>query len=103
MTNEEALKVINRNLVVAMQDWDDPTDEYQREQAEGLQKAKEALEKQIPKKPIDITVKELFSSMISGRCPKCNTRQSYGSRDWHRWFNKRCFECGQALDWSEGE
>jgi hypothetical protein len=74
---------------------------FSKEFAEANGKAIEALEKQIPKKPIDITVKELVTSMISGRCPKCNTRQSYGSRDWHRWFNKRCFECGQALDWSE--
>lgn len=61
----------------------------------------EAIEKQILKKPIDITVSRLDSHMISCRCPKCNTRQSYGSIDWHKWFNKRCFECGQALDWSD--
>lgn len=88
MTNEEALKVINRNLVVAIQDWDDPTNEYQREQAEGLQKAKEALEKQIPKKPLLVPFNE--SRLRTLKCPVCGSYE----------LKKHCDDCGQLLDWS---
>ena len=91
MTYKEAKETLDMAIEVARD-----------EMAVALLMAKQAVEKQIPKKPVDITVRGLDSNMISGRCPKCNTRQSYGSRKWHEWFNKRCYECGQALDWSEG-
>lgn len=91
MTNEEALKVIKENLAVAAHDWDDPTDEYQREQAEAFQKAKEALEKQIPKKPIEITRNAHCTKVIGYGCPTCH-KDVVGS-GWH------CWNCGQKLDW----
>lgn len=84
MTYEAALKVIIKNLAVAIHDWDDPTDEYQREQAEGFQKAKEALEKQIPKK-----IKRIGVTF----CPICNA----AANSWHLY----CHKCGQRLDWSK--
>ena len=64
-----------------------------------------ALKKQIPKKPDDIIIREYgkneFEMYVDGRCPTCNKRQSIGSLWWHKTFNKRCDDCGQALDWSE--
>lgn len=53
-----------------------------------------ALEKQIPKKPID---KTLEYDGYYGRCPDCN-RVIYDYKDRHR-----CYNCGQALDWSDTE
>lgn len=99
MTNEEALKVINRNIVVAIQDWDDPTDEYQREQAEGLQKAKEALEKQIPKKP---NATRHYTCIVY-RCPVCGkllTTYYPGMNLFTGDRTKFCDDCSQKIDWS---
>ena len=61
----------------------------------------EALEKQIPKKPILDTI---FPSGIKWfRCPICN--QKIVSRLDGEWIagrpQKYCDNCGQALDWSE--
>ena len=49
-----------------------------------------ALEKQIPKKPIEKPTRGLFSDI---RCPDCKTLIAR--------HQKFCKECGQALDWSE--
>lgn len=56
--------------------------------------AKNALEKQIPKKPTD---KTLEYDGYYGRCPGCN-RVIYDYKD-----RNRCYNCGQALDWSDTE
>lgn len=52
---------------------------------------KEALEKQIPKKPIEDTVN--LTDFKTFHCPIC------------KWMvgrpQKYCDDCGQALDWSE--
>ena len=61
---------------------------------ECLEKAKEALEKQIPKKPTD---KTLEYDGYYGRCPGCN-RVIYDYKD-----RNRCYNCGQALDWGDTE
>ena len=55
--------------------------------------AKTAMEKQIPKKPISITISGI-SRYKSGAC-KCGTAivMAY----------KCCPSCGQAINWSEGE
>ena len=53
-----------------------------------------ALEKQIPKKPID---KTLEYDGYYGRCLDCN-RVIYDYKD-----RNRCYNCGQALDWSDTE
>ena len=54
----------------------------------------EATEKQIPKKPTD---KTLEYDGYYGRCPGCN-RVIYDYKD-----RNRCYNCGQALDWSDTE
>ena len=59
-----------------------------------LNTAIEALEKQIPKKPTD---KTLEYDGYYGRCPGCN-RVIYDYKD-----RNRCYNCGQALDWSDTE
>ena len=69
---------------------------------EGLHIANNALEKQIPKKPIKKTE---FSSYeyVSYRCPICN--QHFLSKVEGEFVAgtkpKYCYNCGQALDWSD--
>lgn len=63
---------------------------------EDLQTIKGALEKQIPKKPIE---KEVIGVSMSGykykgQCPKCSLTVS-------QFLGNYCHHCGQALDWSE--
>lgn len=50
-----------------------------------------ALEKQIPKKPVNVTH---FVNSTSGNCPVCNGRLLNVNY---------CQRCGQALDWSDTE
>lgn len=65
----------------------------------------EALEKQIPQKPITETVNRGIS--VSGEydidfnylCPNCNT--VVGDYETGDAFYKFCPDCGHALDWSE--
>lgn len=51
--------------------------------------AREALEKQIPKKPPN------HDGMV---CPNCNSKARYGHP-----YEFYCPHCGQAIDWSEEE
>lgn len=53
-----------------------------------------ALEKQIPKKPID---NKNFSFGNVGICPCCNEDITT------MYSSKVCTNCGQAIDWSEKE
>lgn len=90
MTNAEAIKHLSSNEIYT-DDWE-----------EAILIAKEALEKQIPKKP---QIKEfpdedeesgdryLWTFYI---CPVCG--EHIGLR-----YNKFCSNCGQALDWSDSE
>jgi hypothetical protein len=50
-----------------------------------------AIEKQIPKKPVNI---RRFSSGPTANCPMCSGRLV---------GTKFCHRCGQALDWSDSE
>ena len=63
-------------------------DEIYKADIEALQTAMQALEKQIPRKPIRLLYYEV------GDCPFCETTV-YISEDGF------CPSCGQALDWSE--
>ena len=63
----------------------------EEERYEALNMAKEALEKQIPKKPIDKTK----STDDYGYCPNCKT-----IIDDYSDF-KFCSTCGQAIDWGD--
>lgn len=58
-------------------------------QIEERQTAIEALEKQLPKKPIEHPAK--FAPFYE--CPSCGNMDVYGQ--------KKCDHCGQRLDWSE--
>ena len=79
MTNKEAIEAIKCNY---------PPENYTRLR-EALDMAIESLEneKQIPKKPINLT------------CPNCGFDRIDNS--W--WVFTYCPKCGQALDWEEIE
>lgn len=55
-------------------------------------KAIEALEKQIPKQPLEEYRRGVFQRMI---CPRCES--IFGVRKNNQW----CPDCGQRLDWRE--
>ena len=93
MTYEEAIKVIESNK---------PTSGYTM-LCEALDIAKEAIEKQIPKKPIraNRAIKingQLFMNDDNEflKCPTC-TLYDVPLRENQRY----CHYCGQALDWSK--
>ena len=62
-----------------------------------IQKVREALEKQIPKKPVE---ERYFGEMGSkiGFCPNCHTGQSCDDNS-----IQYCYYCSQAIDWSDEE
>ena len=84
---QESLDRIKKNLPLHEDSWID-------EDREHILTIMEALEKQIPKKPID---KTLEYDGYYGRCPDCN-RVIYDYKD-----RNRCYNCGQSLDWSDKE
>ena len=88
MTAEEALKIIK--IAIADIEWNYPLD-----YAEAFEVAIEALEKQIPKKPLE-QINEYDATM--GNCPCCGDIVFDYPED-----VKVCSNCGQALDWSEEE
>ena len=91
MTHEEAIKNINAlNAVCGKKDF------YDAEFENALALAIEALEKQIPKKPLHMH-KNYY-------CPICK------EDGWMLWddaipndMDKYCGMCGQAIDWEESE
>lgn len=92
MTYEKALKTINMNLQVAIHDLEGLEPEYEKNQIEALKISREAIEKQIKKKPIKKT--NFGSDILDGKyCPRCDLMFDRTS--------KYCECCGQALDWSE--
>ncbi|MFW5670521.1 MAG: hypothetical protein ACOCM4_15070 [Acetivibrio ethanolgignens] len=86
MTNQEAIKTLK--IAKAEVEWNYPMD-----YAVAIETAIEALEKQIPKKP----VKKSFIIPYEGInvCPSC--KEPLGGKKYY------CCECGQKLDWSEGK
>lgn len=87
MTPQEALNLLNDTEFAEKH-------QGKEEYTDMLLMCKEALEKQIPKKPTD---KTLEYDGCYGRCPGCN-RVIYDYKD-----RNRCYNCGQALDWSDTE
>ena len=87
MTKEEVIKIVNENAVpvfplqIEYQDW-----------LTAMGMVTEALEKQIPKKPIN------YDSVPHSRCPVCNNSVKV-FEDAHEYHY--CLYCGQAIDWSE--
>lgn len=94
MTNEEAIKRINnRRFTVSM--CIDSNDAIKENIA--IDMAVEALEKQIPKKPIYRLFH--FASGLDGNvgcCPCCDEGKKQGLM----FGSKFCKYCGQAIDWS---
>lgn len=87
MTPKEAIKILE--IAKAEVEWNYPLD-----YAIAIDTAIEALEKQIPKKPISLG--EDIDRDV-GQCPNCkeiiDTYEDY----------KYCSECGQAIDWRDVE
>ena len=87
MTPEEAIKILE--IAKAEVEWNYPLD-----YAVAIDTAIEALEKQIPKKPISLG--EDIDRDV-GQCPNCkeiiDTYEDY----------KYCSDCGQAIDWRDEE
>ena len=87
MTPEEAIKILE--IAKAEVEWNYPLD-----YAVAIATAIEALEKQIPKKPISLG--EDIDRDV-GQCPNCkeiiDTYEDY----------KYCSDCGQAIDWRDEE
>lgn len=87
MTEREAIEIIK--TAKADVEWNYPLD-----YSIAFDTAIEALEKQIPKKPIN---KENNYQRNVGLCPCCKEIID----DWEDY--KYCGECGQAIDWREEE
>lgn len=94
MTNVEAIETIK--IAIAEVEWNYPMD-----YTIAFETAIEALEKQIPKKPVRRTI---YTEYLQGYytirvCPVCgvDTPVPRGLESWEFW----CPDCGQALDWSE--
>ena len=87
MTPKEAIKILE--VAKAEVEWNYPLD-----YAIAIDTAIEALEKQIPKKPISLG--EDIDRDV-GQCPNCkeiiDTYEDY----------KYCSDCGQAIDWRDEE
>ena len=86
MTAKEAIKTIEATK--AEVEWNYPLD-----YAAAFEVAIEALEKQIPKKPVTEKDKVIFG-IVCGRCPECDSAV-------YSTTNLYCHNCGQALDWSD--
>lgn len=84
MTYEEALKYLRDRYEKHL---------FNAEENPAIEKATEALEKQIPKKPIHITRNEHSTRIIGYGCPNCH-KDVIGS-------GFHCWNCGQEIDWSD--
>ena len=91
MTESEAIKILQRDLQIQLENKALP------DGIEAIQIAIQALEKQIPKKPIlanNMMTKDKFLM-----CPCCEFRFP----DSLVFLKTRCWNCGQKLDWSDEE
>lgn len=85
ITNERAIEVLT-----ALQEPEAWESQITQETYEALDKAIEAVNLQIPMKPI--VMKSIFTGKTMDECPRCRTTvHIFG----------RCPCCGQAIDWSE--
>ena len=88
MTESEAIKILQRDLQIQLENKALP------DGIEAIQIAIQALENQIPKKPIfanNMMTKDKFLM-----CPCCKFRFP----DSLVFLKTRCWNCGQKLDWS---
>lgn len=104
MTESEAIKICN-TIVLATSFSNPqgiPLNTTKEELAEAMRMSIQALEKQIPKKPIRHAAWENF------KCPACGSAEIVQYDTEYREYDKDCkFEycsdCGQHLDWSNEE
>lgn len=97
MTYEETinyLKPMSIDLVIVEDEADISGEMLMKNIKQALDIAIEALEKQMPKKPLN---REDKSEISYGYCPCCSNMID-------NWVDIRfCGECGQAIDWEETE
>ncbi len=104
MTAKEAIEAIDD--VLSSEYHYDETLGYQltSDDFEWLEKAKQALEKQIPKKPnmsgysCDKDGNSVYLTYDTYDCPNCHTSHEIECEKYDH-----CPDCGQVLDWSEDE
>lgn len=102
MTESEAVEKL-KNMRLFMQIEDENNDcKFTEDDYKANEMAIQALEKQIPKKPIRHTAWEDF------KCPACGSTEIRPYDTEYREYDKDCkFEycsdCGQKLDWSDEE
>lgn len=88
MTYEEAKDILR--VAAAEVEWNCPLD-----YTEAFKKAEEALDKQIPQRPINLSNATLDAYCAIFRCPRCKGRLKIKSKGAY------CDKCGQAIDWSD--
>lgn len=88
MTYEEAKDILR--VAAAEVEWNCPLD-----YTEAFKKAEEALGKQIPQRPINLSNAPLDAYCAIFRCPRCKGRLKMKSKGAY------CDKCGQAIDWSD--
>jgi hypothetical protein len=89
MTYEEAKEILR--VAAAEAEWNYPLD-----YTEAFKKAEEALDKQIPQKPINLSNARYDAYCAIFRCPRCKGRLKMKSKGAY------CDKCGGAIDWSDG-
>lgn len=91
MTYKETLDLVNKMIIAENCDQPVKTLEFKAN-------IQNALEKQIPKKPI-------IGSWIPAKCPCCNKYIGEWLEDGYvkNWTNLKVCDCGQKLDWSEDD
>ena len=104
MTESEAIKICNTIVLASSLSSPHgiPLNTTKEELIEAMKIAIQALEKQIPKKPIRHTAWENF------KCPACGSAEIVQYDTEYREYDKDCkFEycsdCGQKLDWGDEE
>ena len=96
MTESEAIKISQRDLHIQLENKALP------DGIEAIQIAIQALEKQIPKKPI---MKQYFENLEEEYlcCPTCGEILTDRIPADNKTFYFHCMNCGQKFDWSDEE
>ena len=94
MTESEAIKILQRDLQIQLENKALP------DGIEAIQIAIQALEKQIPKKPI---MKQYFENLEDDYlcCPTCGEILTDRIPSDNKTFYFHCMNCGQKFDWSD--
>ena len=102
MTESEAIEKL-KNMRLFMQIEDENNDcKFTEDDYKANEMAIQALEKQIPKKPI---MKQYFEDLKDEYlcCPTCGEILTDRIPADNKTFYFHCMNCGQKLDWSDGE